>query len=207
MYARYHPWPLWLKGVFFVRTALLRESMRAWRAWPLAVASADKFFEKPVYLARTGRSDCELLCEADTRCAAVMFQSSVCLVFGSDDAAGHAAVEGAESATYSGGTGNRSAGRVHLVTFASGERFVATQELLHQSLERAGIDNHWQWNGDSFTSRIHGEWFSRHNKSNFRVVAPGSPMSSGRRSERQTGVIGLSIMIPPSMCKLAFLLQ
>ncbi|CAE8698509.1 unnamed protein product, partial [Polarella glacialis] len=98
-------------------------------------------------------------------------------VLGVDAAAGMPSPEGAEQESYSrdltGPTASPSRGsssprKVLLATFATGPVFEETQLRLHESLGTAEIQEHWAWNKTTFDEGVHGDWYRRNAKVNFR---------------------------------------
>jgi len=123
--------------------------------------------------------DCQLICEADERCAKSWFEegSGSCHIEGVHGSEGLPAVEGAFPPIYTSGSikneslrlsteGRRR--RILLATFAAGEKFSLTQQLFDQSLELAEIQEHWKWNESSFADGEHGNWYRRHKSVNWR---------------------------------------
>ncbi|CAJ1354717.1 unnamed protein product [Effrenium voratum] len=138
----------------------------------------------PGYLAAVQDHDeCQLLCEADELCAgAALLQPGLCEVRGLAQALGSPTPEGARTAVYEADSsqapsetahaGQRRPGfglrRVLLTTYATGKIFEETQRRLHDSLEIAEISEHWPWNKSSFESGVHGDWYKRHERVNFK---------------------------------------
>ena len=102
-------------------------------------------------------------------------------MLGSPSALKRSTPEGSEQDTYVGPNGpespkkstkvlfgGRELRRVLLATYASGQIFEETQQKLHESLEVAGISEHWPWNQSMFDEGIHAEWYRQNERVNFR---------------------------------------